>query len=81
MVYLSDFHSKRLALLGGAGFGWIPRHLVVDDLAAGALVPVPLDTGGTWTYLPRLVLADGASSGRACRLFRALLLGVDVQDP
>jgi DNA-binding transcriptional LysR family regulator len=74
VVHLSDFHAKRLALLGAAGFGWIPRHLVADDLAAGALVPVELDSGSTWTYLPRLVTRDEATLGRAARLFLDALL-------
>lgn len=73
-IHLSDFHSKRLALLGGAGFGWIPRHMVAEDLAAGALVPVDLDTGGTWTYLPRLVTHDAGAPGRAAQLLIDLLL-------
>lgn len=59
ILYLSDFHAKRSALRGGVGFGWMPRHLVADDLGAGDLVPVGLRDGGTFTYRPRLVARPG----------------------
>jgi DNA-binding transcriptional LysR family regulator len=65
VIYLSDFHSKRLALLAAAGFGWIPEHLVADDLAAGALVPVDLVEGNTWTYEPHLATRTAQPPGRA----------------
>lgn len=69
LVYLSDFHTKRLGLLAGAGFGWMPQHLVAGDLAAGTLVPVLLDEGHTWTYHPRLVTRHGRPLGRAGQRF------------
>ncbi len=48
VVYLADFESKRAGLLAGAGFGWMPRHLVDDDLEAGRLVMVDRDEGHSW---------------------------------
>jgi DNA-binding transcriptional LysR family regulator len=55
VIYLPDFHAKRLALVEGIGFGWIPRHIIETDLNEGELVLVDLVGGNTWTYHPRLV--------------------------
>ncbi|MGC6418591.1 MAG: LysR family transcriptional regulator [Bradymonadia bacterium] len=55
VIFLPDFHAKRLALLSGIGFGWTPKHIVADDLDSGALVLLDLVGGHHWTYHPRLV--------------------------
>lgn len=68
VVMMSDFHAKRVALLAGAGFGWIPRHLVADDLAAGRLAVLDIEPHA-WTYRPVRIAASGRSPGRAARLF------------
>lgn len=68
VVYLSDFHSKRIALLEGAGYGWIPRHFVERDLASGGLVQ--LNTApNRWVYDAAIVTREGQALGRAGRLF------------
>ncbi len=69
VVYLSDFHSKRLALLSGAGFGWAPEHLVEADLASGALVLLDFVEGNRWTYHPSLITRRDAPLGPAGALF------------
>ncbi len=73
VLYLADFHAKRLALMGAVGFGWMPAHLIADDLAQGALVRLDVEGGSSWTYLPRLITADAGPSGRAASLFLQLL--------
>ncbi len=73
VVYLPDFHSKRLALLAGAGYGWIPAHLVADELARGALVVLDARPA-RWTYQPQLGTRAGATLGRGARLFIETLL-------
>lgn len=76
VIHLSDFHAKRLALLEGVGFGWIPLHLVDDDLRAGQLVELPLDgRNPRFTYHPKLVRRRAAPPGRAQTLLTDLLLG------
>jgi DNA-binding transcriptional LysR family regulator len=55
VIYLPDFHAKRLALIAGIGFGWSPVHVIKDDLDAGRLQLLKLIEGNEWTYHPRLV--------------------------
>jgi len=75
LVHLSDFPTKRLALLESLGFGWMPRHLVEDDLAAGTLVRIKLADGDdTWTFQPLLVRRADRSQGPASRRFESILL-------
>ncbi len=71
IIFLSDFHSKRIALLEGAGSGWVPEHLVQHDLASGALVLGNEDC--EWTYNPVIVWPTGRPLGRAGARFLELL--------
>lgn len=73
VIYLSDFHAKRIAALSGIGFGWLPRHLIEDDLASGALVELP-GQQSEWTYHPQLVHRADIRLGRAAALFVGALL-------
>ena len=68
VVYLSDFFSKRMALLEGAGYGWIPRHFIASDLKREALVVLKAETN-SWAYQPQVVVREGQELGRAGRLF------------
>jgi DNA-binding transcriptional LysR family regulator len=68
VVYLSDFHSKRFALLAGAGYGWIPNHLVDDDLKNGRLRLLNTEQN-QWTYHPQIITRRGHELGRGGRLF------------
>ena len=36
-LLLSDFQAKKVALLDGMGWGWMPEYLIADELAAGTL--------------------------------------------
>lgn len=74
VVRLSDFHSKRAALLSGVGFGWLPRHLAATDLEAGRLVVLDLPGGNRWTYTPQLITRRDEPLGRAATLFVELLI-------
>ena len=74
VVRFSDFHSTRVALRSGVGFGWLPLHLAADDLAAGTLVILDLPDGNRWTYSPQLITRREEPPGRAAALFIELLL-------
>lgn len=71
VLYLSDFHSKRLALLDRGGYGWMPRHLIEDLLSDGTLTMVDAPGGATWTYRPALVSRGHDALGPAARTLRA----------
>lgn len=73
VLYLSDFHSKRLVARTGVGFGWLPLHLIETDLADGSLVELPR-ARSRWTYHPSLVHRADRPLGRAGQRFRQALL-------
>ena len=74
-VFLSDFYSKRAALLAGAGYGWIPRHFIEEDLAERRLVLLNNEGGNRWTYEPQVITKTGRPLGRGARLFLETLFG------
>lgn len=71
---LSDFSSKRRALLSGVGFGWMPEHLITDDLSTGELVELAFVEGSRFVFRPQLVHRRTRPLGRAAALFIELLL-------
>jgi len=73
VVRLSDFHSKRLAIASGVGFGWLPLHVAEADLASGAFVLIDLPDGNRWSYYPQLITRRDAPPGRAGQLLIELL--------
>jgi len=76
VVYLSDFHSKRIALIDAAGYGWIPRHFIAQDLSDGRLVQIEAELN-SWTYHPLIVTREGDHLGRGGELFiETLLAGI-----
>ncbi len=63
---LNDFHAKRAALIDGLGYGWMPEHLVADDLDAGRLVRVDFVEGARVEMAPH-AWSRAALGGRAAR--------------
>lgn len=76
---LSDFRSKLEALLEGVGVGWMPRHVIADELKKKRLAEVPFVEGSRHVFVPHLVHRRSAPLGRAGRklveLLRAELAG------
>jgi DNA-binding transcriptional LysR family regulator len=72
VVFLSDFHSKRNAILAGAGYGWIPKHFIEQDLAEGKLVPLSFEPNN-WVYHPQIITRKGIILGKAARLFQSIV--------
>ena len=70
---LSDFLSKRIALLGGAGYGWLPTPLANRYLGDGRLVELALTEGSRFAFAPRLMHRSDGSLGRGGQLFEELL--------
>lgn len=64
---LSDFHSKRAAILAGLGYGWLPSHLIEDDLASGDLRAVRFDEGSRYVLQPLAAHRRDTPLGPAAR--------------
>ena len=74
LVELSDFYSKREAMLSGVGYGWLPDHLARPYMHSGQLVRIPFTEGTVHTFEPQLVYRTGSALGRAGRLFMDFLM-------
>jgi len=74
VFHLSDFHSKREALLNGVGYGWLARHLADPLITEGTLVVLPFAEGSEHTFHPQLVQRRDRPLGRAGLLFVEFLL-------
>ncbi len=70
---LTDFQSKREALLEGVGVGWLPAHLADPLLAEGALVALRLAEAEDFVFSPSLVHRRDHALGRSARRFLELL--------
>ena len=70
---LSDFYSKREALVGGIGFGWVPEHLVTEPLSSGALELVGFEEGDEHVFYPRVAHRRDVPLGRAAETFMVYL--------
>lgn len=74
LFQLSDFYSKRAALLHNVGFGWLPAHLARPHLKTGELVLLPFEEGAKHTFEPHLVYRKDPPLGPGGRLFMELYL-------
>ena len=52
---VSDFSLKRQALLRQVGYGWLPRHMIEPELAAGVLCALEVGGRPTRWLVPQLV--------------------------
>jgi len=74
VLNLSDFHTKKEALLLGLGFGWMPGALIGEELADGRLKVIPFDQGEAFQFTPSLMHKKERPLGRTGQLFRTLLV-------
>ncbi|ACA19579.1 transcriptional regulator, LysR family [Methylobacterium sp. 4-46] len=58
----------------GLCYGWLPRHLVAEDIAAGRLLPLRLAAGSTRLIPLGLIHADEEQAGPATRDLAGLLM-------
>ena len=75
MFYLSDFKSKKQAVLQGIGFGWMPHYLVEKELASEQLVEVNYQHGSRFSFTPHLVWRAEKQLGKTGQKFMDKLLG------
>ena len=64
-VHLNDFHSKKDAIVGGLGYGWMPEALVARELARGTLKRLSLGEHSAHTFKPHAYVRRNAPRGRA----------------
>ncbi|MFO0556101.1 MAG: LysR family transcriptional regulator [Polyangiaceae bacterium] len=77
-VVLNDFIAKKAAILAGIGYGWMPEHLVRDELASGQLKPVRFVGGHVHDFKPKLYRRKARAVGRAGEAVLAALRGKRV---
>lgn len=75
MFYLSDFKSKKQALLQGIGFGWMPHYLVKEELSENKLQEVNYQHHSRFTFTPHLVWRAEKKLGKTAQKFMQLLSG------
>ncbi|XXF80780.1 LysR family transcriptional regulator [Myxococcaceae bacterium GXIMD 01537] len=73
VFFLSDFLTKKAALLMGLGYGWMPLYLVREELASRQLREVPYAAGSRYRFVPSLVHPVDRPLGRAGQRLLALL--------
>ena len=74
IFYMSDFHSKKKALLLGLGFGWMPNFLIEDEMKENKLKEVDYRGGSRYQFQPMLVHRTEYSLGKAGKRFRELIM-------
>ncbi|MBZ4416874.1 LysR family transcriptional regulator [Myxococcus sp. RHSTA-1-4] len=76
-VHLNDFAAKKVAIMEGLGYGWLPEHLVTRELRRGELKALKLARGSTHAFQPQLHHRTGVKPGRAARRVVQVLTGVE----
>jgi len=74
LYYLSDFRSKKAAIMMGLGFGWMPFQQVKEELAQGELVELDYIGGSRCRYTPLLVHRLDKPLGKTGLLLQQKLL-------
>lgn len=70
---VTHLHEARQLILQGIGYGWLPEHLVVDDLSRGELVALKLVSGSERRLYTYLLTQDPGQLGPATELLLRLL--------
>ena len=72
--FLSDFYTKKEALLMGLGFGWMPLEMVREEIARGELCIVPFEGGSSFRFTPSLVYRKERPLGKTGQRLLTLLM-------
>ncbi len=76
MFSLADFHAKKAALMAGMGYGWMPQHLIRNELKRRQLRLVQWERSSEHVFFPSLGVRRqgrvGPASMELCRRIRAL---------
>lgn len=67
--HLSNFQSKKAAILKGLGFGWLPEYMIDRELASKTLRPIRWEKSSVHTYFPHVYCHGVKGLGRAGTAF------------
>jgi DNA-binding transcriptional LysR family regulator len=73
MFFLSDFQSKKQALLQGIGFGWMPYYLVENEFENNRLTEVNYQHQSRFSFTPHLVWRAEKELGKTAKRFIELI--------
>lgn len=82
-VHLNDFYSKKVAIMKGLGYGWLPDYLIKKELKAKQLKVVRWQKSSEHTHYPKLYHRGEKFLGRAGRTFLSEVLAhiEEKEDP
>jgi DNA-binding transcriptional LysR family regulator len=66
--HLSEFSLKKVAILQGAGFGWLPQYLIQDELDLEIIKPIQWEGSSFQELHPRLYYKKKNKIGRASQI-------------
>ena len=64
-IQLNDFHSKKVAILEGLGFSWLPEYLIEKELKSGLLKKISWSNDNKHVFAPRLFYKKQRKLGKA----------------
>ncbi len=67
-IKLNDFHSKKLAVMNGLGFGWLPDYLIENELKSGQLKIVHWNRASQHVFKPHLYYKNEKTLGKTAKL-------------
>lgn len=67
--HMSDFNTKKTAILNGMGFGWLPEYMITKELQQKRLKPIHWEKESLHTLHPRLYHRGASCLGKAAHLF------------
>lgn len=70
---VSHIHTSLAAIRQGLCYAWLPEAYLEEDLAAGRLKPIPMDTDSQRVHALYLIFADRELAGPATRHLAAVL--------
>lgn len=82
-VHLNDFYAKKVAIMDGLGYGWLPDYMIKKELKAKELKVVRWEKTSEHTHYPRLYHRGEKNLGRAGRTFLSKVLAQiqEKEDP
>lgn len=72
--FLSDFHFKKLAIVKKIGFGWLPEHLIENELSHGLLAPIRWERANQHKIQPYLYMRSNSLIHKAQDQIKEILL-------